>query len=178
MSILLIDMLITFLGVILLKFKLPFKIINLENKQIEKRLVLLSIICFVLLITVQVVMTNPSARNILTQEEEVEGVFLQKSGQIADQETIVIELVDLKSMGNLWVMVNGKRIARFSGKRVTLSVSDGELIEIDSTDTNTPAKVRIAEFSKNVILSMSKDVLETKKNIAVLARIRIARGVY
>jgi len=172
MSILFIDMFI-FLGVMLLKIKLPFKIINLENKLIEKRLILLSMICFVLLIAIQVIMTNPSARNLLTQEEKVEGVFLQNSTETIDKGTLVLELVDCSSMNTLWVMVNGQRVGRFSGKQVILPVSDGELIEIDGTDSNSSAKVKIASYTKNITLLINKSILETGRNITVLARVRI-----
>jgi len=161
-----------------MKFRLPFKIINLENKQIEKRIIILSIICFSLLIAIQVLMTNPSARNFLTKEERVEGVFLQESTQIIEQGTLVFELVDCSRMDKLWVMVNGQRIARFSGKQIILSVSNNELIEIDSTDTNDSAKVKIASYSKNISLLINNSVLKTEKNIAPIARVKIERGIY
>lgn len=156
-----------------MKIKLPFKIINLENKKIEKRIVTLSIICFFLLIAIQVLMINPLARNILTQEEKVEGVFLQNSTETIDRGTLVLELVDCSSMNTLWVMVNGQRIGRFSGTQVILPVEDGELIEIDSTEINNSAKVRIVSYSKNISLLINNSPLEVQKNIAVLARVRI-----
>lgn len=161
-----------------LKFKFPFKIINLENQQIEKRLILLSIFSFALLIIIQIIMMNPFARNVLTQEEKVEGVFLQKSNEAIDKGELVLELVNCNSMDKLWVMVNGKRVARFLGNRVRISVCDGELIEIDSTETSKSAKVKIASFGNNLSIEKSRNVIETQRNIETIARIRVTRGVY
>ncbi|MGE5329747.1 MAG: hypothetical protein ACM3KR_09600 [Deltaproteobacteria bacterium] len=160
-----------------MNFKIPFKIINLENKRIEKRIIILSVICFSLLIVIQTLMMNPLARNLLTQEEKVEGVFLQKSTENIDKGTIVLELVDCNSMDKLWVMVNGQRVARFSGKKVTLTVSNNELIEIDSTGINASARVKIASFSKNIAFLINNSTLEVNKNIAVIARVKIKTAV-
>jgi len=56
---------------------------------------------------------------------------------------------------------------------VILPVSDGELIEIDGTDSNSSAKVKIASYTKNITLLINKSILETGRNITVLARVRI-----
>ena len=160
-----------------MKKKSPFKVINLENKKIEKTLVLSSIVCFCLLLLIQMLMINPSARNILTQEEKVEGVFLNNSNVLMNKETILIELENESKMDSLWVMINGERTARFSGKNITLPVSDGELIEIDGTGTNKMAKVNIKSRSDDVILVIDNSTLEVNGNIGVLARIKIKRGI-
>ncbi|MGE5474764.1 MAG: hypothetical protein ACM3UU_11145 [Ignavibacteriales bacterium] len=139
---------------------------------------MLSIFSFALLIIIQIIMMNPFARNVLTQEEKVEGVFLQKSNEAIDKGELVLELVNCNSMDKLWVMVNGKRVARFLGNRVRISVCDGELIEIDSTETSKSAKVKIASFSNNLSIEKSHNVIETQKNIETIARIRVTRGVY
>lgn len=160
-----------------MKNRISFKIINLENKQIERKIIILSVICLSLLASVQLLMTNPFVRNVLTQEEKVEGVFIRNSQDMIEKGTLVLELVDCNKMDRLWVMVNGQRIARFSGKQIILPVSNGELIEIDGTDTNKPVKVKISSFSKNISLLINNSILDIEKNIAVLARVSVKSDI-
>ncbi len=150
------------------------KILSLEGPKVEKFLLICFLVCLVLLVAAQILMTNPDIRVLLTGEEKVEGVFLDKTDVLYDKGVLVIELVNHESMDNLWVMVNGTRAVSFDGDRqVSVQVRDADLIEVDGTEVEAPVKVRVSSCSSDVELLIDNSVLEVNGNIGVLARARL-----
>ncbi len=155
------------------KKSLSFRFFKVEGVKIERLLIIIFSICFALLILAQVLMTFPNARMFLTQEEKVEGVFLEKSDALYDKGVVVIELINHERIDAAWVLVNGQKKVNFTGKQVSISVKDTDLIEVDGTKVDGIIKVRIASCSTNIDLLIDNSVLDIDGNIGVLARARL-----
>lgn len=153
--------------------KYSLKVLSIERLKIEKTLIISFLVCLSVLIIAQLLMVNSEIRTFLTQEERVEGVFMDNSGVLYDKGFLVMELINKESMNDVWIMVNGERVANFYKKQVSISVKDSDLVEIDARTTNSPAKVRVSSFSSNVKLLIDNSGKEFDKNIGIIARVRI-----
>lgn len=150
-----------------------FRILDISKYKIESILIISFSVCFVLLVIAQLLMTNPGTRVLLTREEEVEGVFLEKSDELYNKGVLIVELQSHDKMEGLWVCVNGQRAVRFSSKQISLSVKDADLIEVDGTEVSEPVRVKVVSCSNNVRLPIDNSGLKIDKNIGVLARVRL-----
>lgn len=155
------------------KTRFPIKVINFNNIKIEKVLIGGFAICFTILIIAQLLMLNRDIRVFLTQEKKVEGVILIGSGAVYSKGVIVLELDDLDGAENVWILVNGKKVANFRNKQATISVKDDDLIEIDATQITEKVRVKVVSYSNNVKFLINNNYLECEKNIKVLARVKV-----
>ena len=155
------------------KKKTSLRIFSFNGKKLERILITCFAICVLLLITTQFLMTNPNIRVFLTQEENAEGAFFEQSEIIYDKGIVSIELVDSASMESAWVLVNGLKVSNFTQKQVSISVKDGDLVEIDGTQVSDNLEVKISSYSSNAILTIDNSNLAINRNIGVLARVKL-----
>lgn len=149
------------------------KIFKFEDVKIERILVITFTVCFCLLIISQLLMQDSNMRMFLTQEEAVEGAFLDKSNGMYDKGLIVLEIETCDNMEDTWVLVNGQKVTCFKKSQLSLSVKHNDLIEIDGTKANDVFRANITSCSENVRLLIDNSGMEINKNIAVLARVKL-----
>lgn len=155
------------------KNKPGIKVLNIEGLKIERALTITLCTCFMVVIAAQLFMTFPNLRMFLTQEDKVEGVFLEKNDTLYNKGTLLIELVDCERMDGAWVLVNGRKAADFSSKQVSITVKDADLIEIDGTKARYPFKAKVASYNSNINLLTDNSTLDIDGNIGILARIKL-----
>ncbi|MDP4093141.1 MAG: hypothetical protein Q8920_07240 [Bacillota bacterium] len=123
-----------------------------KNKKvsIERLLYLSLIITFVILVIVQAALTNPTIRTYLTVNGEYEGTQLASEEYTYDHGTVELALLRGEVDGSVRVLVNGTEAAAFAGKELSVQVKQGDVIEIDSSTSISPADVEIVSCTGNV----------------------------
>jgi len=149
------------------------KIFKFEGVKIEKILVITFTVCFCLLIISQFLMQNPNIRMFLTQEEAVEGAFLDKADELYDKGLIVLEIETCNNMEDTWVLVNGQKVTCFKKSQISLSVKDNDLVEIDGTKANNVFRAKITSCSENINLLIDNSGMDINRNISILARVKL-----
>jgi hypothetical protein len=156
------------------KKKTSLRIFSFNGRKLERILIICFTICVLLLITAQFLMTNPSIRVFLTQEENAEGAFFEQSGTIYDKGILSIELIDSARLrDDAWVLVNGLKVTNFTQKQVSISVKDGDLVEIDGTKVSNAFAVKVSSYSSNAKLIIDNSSLVVNRSIGVLARVKL-----
>lgn len=131
--------------------------------KIEKMLILIGVILFCL-----IVMANSGIKynkfeinNVVRAEKYTDINVCKKTGWI--------EIKSNKNNASIRIYRNGEEIASFTNN-IILNVSKGDIIELQST---TPAKVKIARASGNIIFPHGIIEKYIDEKISLLCRIRM-----
>ncbi len=139
----------------------------------ERILFLSFIITFLLLVTVQAALLNPSIRTFLVSNEEYDGVplgveeFLYKQGEIG------MELLSEEANSNVKILVNGDETAAFKSKKLNLRVKDGDVVEIDGSGEKNECIVVIKSKSDNIATECVNRGIRVKSNIRKLVEVKM-----
>jgi hypothetical protein len=141
--------------------------------NIEKVLFFCYIVSFVLMVFVQVAITNPSVRTLLSVSSEPEGTplaveeFLYKYGEI------VLQLVNADMNKDLKVLLNGEEAARFTCKTIVIKVKSGDVIEIDGSGTDKKMEVIVLSKSDNIVTKCVNIRAKVDSNIQKIVKVKI-----
>jgi hypothetical protein len=106
-------------------------------EEVEKLLFRVAILGVVLLIVVQAFMTRDSFRYYLSRTEQLEGRLMENGveaaagNQISPLTTVTFTLRDYSAAPKVDLKVNGRTVANFFEREVTIAVNDEDLIELD-----------------------------------------------
>jgi len=135
--------------------KNPFLELN-----IEKRLFILFLLCFIITLIAQIVLNNPSIRAEITHEAKLEGLPMQKEEFLYSIGELTLKLTDKNGFvnnmdgndigENVKVLINGEEKYNFSEREITISVKNGDVIEIDATEIKDYIDVMIVSKSDNI----------------------------
>jgi hypothetical protein len=126
-----------------------------ENKW-EKYLFKFTVVCIGVLIGTQMLMFQDTFRHYFSQLDHVEGTSLITQENVSTEsswfevaqsrlaavslfmnrrksKSLVLRMVEPKTSDDVWVMVNGAKIANFHDGEVNLLVYEGDYVEIDSS---------------------------------------------
>ncbi|MCX7749792.1 MAG: hypothetical protein N2645_23325 [Clostridia bacterium] len=148
---------------------------NFFSGSIERFLILLFIVSFSLLVIVQLALTDGSV-NVLspTDKQEVEAfsthIMSQSSGG-----KITLTLLSGNRDGSLKILVNQEEIAVFAENSVDIHVEEGDIVEIDGTNSMEDAEVYFISKSANIKNSYKK--VKIKNNVQKIMKVELDREV-
>ena len=129
-------------------------------EKIEKFLIRFVVLTMVAIVVVQGLMTHEPYRLYLSLGERLEGVRLEqpviKNTEVkktlvdSSQTFIIISMEQFSSLPEAVLLVNDKKVASFQQKEITLNVSAGDMVEIDSSYYNFPVDYHITAVSENM----------------------------
>jgi len=124
---------------------------------------------FALLITVQVILTLPGARNSINKEA-VDGEPLGKQVYLVEPCKMELRLVNMEYCPELKVLVNGDEADAFSTDTVLLELSDGDVVELDASKMLLSARVQVSAVSRNIkhLLGITVDAADGIVPVAVV----------
>lgn len=143
------------------------------NFGVEKILFFAFVCVFIALVFVQGTLMNPSMRTFLVNDKRIDGRALAKEEYLYKEGQISIALLESENNQDLKLLVNGDEVAAFDENLVTLSVKDGDVIEVDGSLTESETEVEIISASDNVVgIEVGKKV-KVNSNIEEIARVSI-----
>lgn len=150
--------------------KTAYKIMNMG---FEKVLFFAFICVFIALVFVQGLLMNPSLRTFLVRDSDINGRPLAQEEYMYKEGEISIALLESETNENIKLLVNGDEIAAFSENLVTLTVKDGDVIEVDGTLLDGETEVEIISATDNISgIEVGKKV-KVNSNIEEISRISI-----
>lgn len=160
--------------------KLIFCRINNRKKNIksnraiyfERVLYMSFIITFAVLIIAQAVLVNDDVRTTLSISNQYEGSPLGIEEFLYEEGNVVLQLVDEESNTNLKILVNGDEIQSFDTKNIEIKVKNGDVIEIDGSETEIECEVEIVSSSDNIILEYESRRIYIKSDVKRIAKVK------
>ncbi|MFY9141214.1 MAG: hypothetical protein WBJ83_01195 [Thermacetogeniaceae bacterium] len=147
----------------------------------EKRLQLLLVILFSLLVILQVVMAREPFRFYLSFAERMEGIpwpqgssmVTKFAGQAVGE--VKIELCNYIIHTKAAVYINDKKAASFEDREVLLTVRPGDEIIVDGTAYPYPLTFQVSAVSENVSWPPLNQQVTTKGSQVSLGKVKIDR---
>lgn len=145
---------------------------NLFNK-IEKLILSITIICFILLIGVQFI--NLNDENVINTSR-----FMKNDKYIpiinkknTDKGILIIKLLD-DEYNEVNILVNGEPAGDFKkDNEIKIKVCENDLVEVDGTAYMDKVKVKLQGISKNVNNPKLDTVITTSQSIEILGKVRL-----
>ncbi len=144
-----------------------------KNTLFENILFSTCILCFVVLILVQVVLVVPSLRNILHISDKSIGMPLNGDEYLYDQGQITLEMIGEEPDPTVRILVNGDNVAQFDSNEMTISVKDGDVVEIDGSQSLVEHIVKVESVTTNINSHCTNAVANIQSNIKRLVKIQI-----
>jgi hypothetical protein len=107
-------------------------------ERLERPLVRVLMLCFVLIVAGQAVLMWPAGRQLLSGVDQLEGQKTNGATLTAatkdERAQLTIRSVDsYAGLPKVWVKVNGIPVSVFSGESVTVSVRDKDVVTVDTS---------------------------------------------
>lgn len=147
---------------------------NKEKSTIFENLLFSTcIVGFVILVTIQVVLLIPSTRNIFKLTDNSIGVPLSKDDYLYNQGQITLKMIGTQPDPAVRVLVNGDDIAMFENLTMSISVNDGDVIEIDGSGSVLGHIISVESVSENISSQCSTAVARVESNIQKLVKVQV-----
>lgn len=141
---------------------------SLFNK-IESILLSICLICIVVLIGLQLVISN---NDLSTYIAGVDNLEKELNKSVSDDiGVIILKLEDTKYNG-VEVLINGEVFKNFKGvEELRLNVYNNDVIEINGTKYDNSVTVKVDGISKNIMKPELNTVATTNKTIELLGKV-------
>jgi len=128
-------------------------------QKVQYLLLGLMVCGFSLLLGMQLLLTQDSWRQKLPQTLRYEGAAYEATLPVEEEQNelfghIVLSLADYTALPQAAVVINGSVAARFNTEEVTVRVTAGDHVIIDSSAYNQPIRVRLLRSSVNIATSL------------------------
>lgn len=162
----------------LYSFKKEKRVIDTMNKPdrttaFENLLFCMCIVCFLVLIAVQVVMANPSIREKFNLTDKSIGLPLNDNEFLYNQGQITLRMIGDNPDPTLKILVNGDEAAIFENTQMSITVRDGDVIEIDGSQSLLEHIIKIESVSANISPKCSVASVNVHSNIKKLVKVQI-----
>lgn len=143
------------------------------NYGFEKILFFAFLCLFIAIVFIQGTLLNPSLRSYLIKDEEINGRPLGSEEYLYKEGVISIALLANENNEDLKLLVNGDEVAVFSQNLITLTVKDGDVIEVDASSIDNEAELEIISASENIAGVEVGKKIKVNANIEEITRISI-----
>jgi hypothetical protein len=153
-------------------------------EKIEKALMRIVIIGFVLIVIVQGVMTNDPIRLYLSWGERMEGQILEfpvaSQNEPVENEPITVNspqavltlsVDQFSSLPRAKILVNDEERSVFDSREIEVPVMAGDIIEIDCTQYDFPIKFAVKGTSENLSYPEQGKVYTANKSIVMIGKV-------
>lgn len=143
------------------------------NMGFEKVLFFAFVCVFIALVFVQGLLMNPSLRTFLVRDSGINGRPLAEEEYMYSEGEISVALLESENNENIKLLVNGDEIAAFSQNLITLTVKDGDVIEVDGSLADIETEVEIISATENISGIEVGKKIKVNSNIEEISRISI-----
>jgi hypothetical protein len=152
--------------------------------RVEKGLIRCIILSLLVMVVVQGLMTADPIRFYLSWGERMEGQNLEFPVSYPQQDTspvageakspqtrLDIAVDKYSSLPRAKILINGREKYNFTEKQVTIDISAGDTVEIDSTAYNFPIDYKIMSVSSNLAYPGPKQIFTANQTIVMVGKI-------
>lgn len=140
---------------------------------LDKILLILVALSFSLLMVIQFLSYNNNqiSINVSWFDKDYNSFFSEN--EKPDKGIIILKNLS-PSYEDIGILVNGEKIASFTGKNeVKIHVHHNDIVEIDGTKYNNNVSVQVVGVSKNIERPMLDDYVTTSHSIEILCKVQI-----
>jgi hypothetical protein len=141
--------------------------------DMEKALVISFVVVMVIMICVQAILATPHLRTLIVRDIEFEGTPVSAQEYLYKEGEITLELMNKSLDQGLKVLKNGDEAADFSNNNVILTVKEGDVIEIDGTDSLGESVVSVKSCSENIDMSCIGKNITVDSEVKSLIKIKM-----
>lgn len=156
-----------------LKFIKRNKTNNDKNRFLENILFGTCIICFAILVIIQSILAVPTARDALNLSDKSIGVPLSNDEYLYDQGQIKLKMIGNEPDPTVRILINGEPVAMFENIDMDISVKDGDVIEIDGSESIIGHIIKVESCSANISNKCRTAVANVESNIQRLVRVQV-----
>lgn len=145
-----------------------------KQKQIDfdNILTFATIISCCFLFIIQILLTNQFFRVFLNNRiSRYEGRVLEVENNLYRSVNVELELIDFFPNNNVYIRVNGEKVARFDNPRVMLNVKEDDIIQIDCTSSKGEFIVEVKQINGRINMLFVQKRIKINNEIATIARI-------
>ncbi len=150
---------------------------TLKNKileiNIERTLLTSFILLFILLIISQIALTNPFIRAEIFINEEIEGTPLKSEEFLYKQGELTFKSLGKGNKQDAKILVNGDEKAAFLEDEITIKVRDGDIIEIDGSESPDYIDILIISKSDNIKTDCLGQKFRIKSQVKKIIQVKI-----
>lgn len=144
-----------------------------KSKIFEDILFGICIVSFILLISIQTILLVPSVRNAFNLTDKSMGVALGKDNYLYKQGQITLKMIGSEPDPTVKILVNGDAVAMFENLMMNVSVNDGDVIEIDGSNSLTGHIIMVDSVSENIDSKCAASTARIQSNIQKLLTVQI-----
>lgn len=144
-----------------------------KGTAFENILFFMCILCFIILIAVQVVIANPSIREKFNLTDKSIGLPLNDNEYLYSQGQMTLRMVGENPDPTVKILVNGDEVAIFENSLMNIYVRDGDVVEIDGSQSLSEHIVKIESVSANINSKSSVASVNVDSNIKRLVKVQI-----
>ncbi|AEY66244.1 hypothetical protein [Clostridium sp. BNL1100] len=143
-----------------------------KTSSLEKILFRTCIIFFIVLISVQIVLSVPSVRVRLNIMDKSVGIPLGSDEYLYGRGKVTLELIDEEPDPQAKILVNGEQVAVFDKIEIPINVNDGDVIEIDGSESQISHIIKVQNASSNINNKCINAIANIERNIKKLVKIQ------
>ena len=125
-------------------------IIVKKHMDLERIIHAAFLVVLLALIMIQAVIFFPSIKSAVIEKDTMIGVPIGKEEFLFKEGSMVLTLLDFENYPSLKVLVNGEEKASFLEKAVNINVLDGDVVELDGSETNANSGITVSSISPNM----------------------------
>ncbi|WP_024834334.1 hypothetical protein [Ruminiclostridium josui] len=143
-----------------------------KSAFLEKILFRTCIIFFIVLISVQIILSMPSVRMRLNITDKSVGIPLGSDEYLYGRGMVTLEMIAEEPDPQTKILVNGEQVAGFDKIEIPINVNDGDVIEIDGSESQVNHMVKVKNASSNINNKCINAIVNTEHNIKKLVKIQ------
>ena len=144
-----------------------------KNTIFENVLFSTCIICFCVLILVQILLVIPSVRSSLNLSDKSIGAPLSSDEYLYNQGQMTLKMIGIEPDPAVCILVNGEAVAMFENMEMNINVKDGDVVEIDGSQSQIGHIVKVETISSNINSNCLNAVVTVERNMKKLLKVRV-----
>ncbi len=143
-----------------------------KTASLEKILFRTCTIFFIALISVQIVLSVPWVRVRLNIMDKSLGIPLGSDEYLYGRGKVTLELIDEEPDPQAKILINGEQVAVFDKIEMPVNVNDGDVIEIDGSESQISHMIKVQNASSNINSKCINAIANIERNIKKLVKIQ------
>jgi hypothetical protein len=143
-----------------------------KGSNFENLLFTICIICFIALVIIQIILMVPSVREYLNLTDKSIGVPLGGDEYLYGRGQITLKMNGTQPDPEVQVLVNGDTVQKFDNLMMNIEVKDGDVIEIDGTQSSSGHIITVDEISSNINSTCKNSVARVESNFQRLLKVK------
>jgi hypothetical protein len=144
--------------------------------RIEKRIIRLAILLFIILYGMQVINFVFEQRNsglLSNTLGELEGIPIAESQTQINTGTIELSVTSNSDYSKVQIYLNGEYYNSFTRKSISLMVKNNDIIEISGLNNEFAATIKITSLTDNIISPKQDNTIMVNKSFVQVGRVRL-----